>query len=458
MATYKIRLKDGRTVKLKGPANASKDQIRQALVKRNLLPGKAATPPAEPADKSFLEKAGEAAINITEKGRKALKPIFEKLKPIEEGIGMAMEQQQKIDPIGSLGMKALGTGLQAFEQGGEAIAEGLAGPGLTAKSVPFLPPPFNLQLAPAQPGEDAIKTSPEVAALIGTGFQMTPDIAAALATPGVMNAFKSVFSKAGAKQAGNFLKQVATRAPKPKVPLVSELEAGLESRISPLRKGIESAEKKILRKESRKQTRIAGLEEARKRAKQAIGSAEKKVGIQIEGTPKGFQKLVKNADKVEKFSDRVRAIIGNKTPQQLAETSSPKSLQKVNKIAQEALKNKSLNDLLRRNLIEVRSKVKAAIDIKAPKVGAARQQLATVEEAIKKTGPELKLEQESARSAKSSLQRQIAEETRAAKPGIKEAKAREAAKKKRSDRIKKAIAIGGGVFLGGKAVKLLELF
>lgn len=451
MATYKIKLKDGRTVKLKGPANASKDQLRQALVKRNLIPGKKAEPAPEPEEKSFLQKAGEKAVDITEKGRKALKPITE---PLGKATELAMEQAP---PLTKLPLQAAGAALDTFEKGGEALSETLAGPGLTAKQTPF-PPPFSMALAPAQPGEDAIRTSPEVAALVGTGFQMTPDVVAALATPGVLPAFKSVFSRAGAKQAGAFLKKMASRTPKPKVPGSAELEAGLEAKISPLRKGIESVEDKILRRESRKQARLSGLEEARKGAKQAIGEAEKEVGIQIEGTPKGFQKLVKNADRVETFSDRVRSVISDKTPQQLAETSSLQSLQKVNKIAQEALKNRSLNDLLRRNLIESRSKVKAAIDLKAPKVGEARQQLATVEEAAKRTPAELKLEQEGARATKTSLQRQIAEETRAAKSGIKEAKGREAAKKKRSERIKKAIAIGGGVFLGGKAVKLLDLF
>lgn len=300
---------------------------------------------------------------------------------------------------------------------------------------------------------------PVAAAIPGLITSMAPDIA--LSAAGTPSALKLGRTGAAAAKTGIRGAKQALRsrlpAPKPKPPTSAALEAELESKIAPLRRGIQSREDILLGKEARKVARQEGLEEARKTAKEAIGKAEKEAGIQIEGTPKGFQKLVKNADRMETFAQRVKNIIGGKDADTLAKSSSLQGLQKINKIAQEGLKNRSLNDLLRKDLIEVRSKVKAAIDSKVPNIGEARKQLATVEEAAKKSAKELKLEQEGAKAFKTKLQRQIAEEQRAAKPKIKEAKVKEATKQKRAERIKKAIGIGGAVFLGGKAVRLFDL-
>ncbi len=80
-----------------------------------------------------------------------------------------------------LALKAQGAVQGVFDKGGEKVSEMLAGPGMTAKTNPLMPFPFNALPAPAEKGDLAVKTSPEVAAAIGTAVQMTPDIAMSVA-------------------------------------------------------------------------------------------------------------------------------------------------------------------------------------------------------------------------------------------------------------------------------------
>jgi len=152
---------------------------------------------------SMLEKAGEAAQSITEKGAELLSPLQKLMRPVGQAAEMA---QERLDPMTKASLGAVGGLQQAFQKGGEQTAEALAGEGLRMDTVGGVPFPRQ-----AREGEEGLQASPEVAALIGTGIQMTPDIAAILATPGVMSSVRSVISRDGAAQAGQFVKNVAKR-------------------------------------------------------------------------------------------------------------------------------------------------------------------------------------------------------------------------------------------------------
>lgn len=108
---------------------------------------------------------------------------------------MLQQAQEQVPAVLQPGLQAAQAIPQVFEKGGEAVAETLAGPGLTmqpALGVPGLP----AIPRPAEEGEEAIRTSPEVAAGIGTAIQMAPDIATSLVGGGVGVAGKRAATEA----------------------------------------------------------------------------------------------------------------------------------------------------------------------------------------------------------------------------------------------------------------------
>jgi hypothetical protein len=120
-------------------------------------------------------------------------------------LGQVAEFSSQQLPVGSKIGQVAETGIRkAFDVGGEAVAETLAGPGLTTEPLlgalggPRVP-------SPAEPSEDAIRTSPEVAAGIGTGLSLAPDVATLAAggvggiagKRGAIEALKKAFTSKG---------------------------------------------------------------------------------------------------------------------------------------------------------------------------------------------------------------------------------------------------------------------
>lgn len=139
---YTVRA-NGKIFKIRGPEGATADQLRA------VVQGQA--PQDTPEQPGFLQRLGT-------------------------GLGQASEfaeAQATKTPIVKAGLAAE-TGIRkAFDVGGEITAEALAG-GISPRQIPGTPISI---LGPAQPGEAAIRTSPEVAAGLGTLVSKAPQIA-----------------------------------------------------------------------------------------------------------------------------------------------------------------------------------------------------------------------------------------------------------------------------------------
>src|SRR3990167_10990393 len=107
----------------------------------------------EPSKQTGLEKTVGVVETIKKPFKKTGEFIEKNLKP-----GMGATQKALKGTIPGMGLTALGTAQNVFEQGGQAAAQVLPG---------------GMRIAPGQ----TLRTSPKVAAGIGTGLAMTPDIA-----------------------------------------------------------------------------------------------------------------------------------------------------------------------------------------------------------------------------------------------------------------------------------------
>src|SRR3990167_1722916 len=107
----------------------------------------------EPSKQTGLEKTVGVVETIKKPFKKTGEFIEKNLNP-----GMVATQKALKGTIPGMGLTALGTAQNVFEQGGQAAAQVLPG---------------GMRIAPGQ----TLRTSPKVAAGIGTGLAMTPDIA-----------------------------------------------------------------------------------------------------------------------------------------------------------------------------------------------------------------------------------------------------------------------------------------
>jgi hypothetical protein len=82
-----------------------------------------------------------------------------------------------LETLGKMGMSAMESAQKPFDVGGEAVAEGLAGPGLRLKQ-PF--PGLPAIPVTAKPGEKALKLPPVPAAAVGATFANLPQIVASV--------------------------------------------------------------------------------------------------------------------------------------------------------------------------------------------------------------------------------------------------------------------------------------
>lgn len=178
-----------------------------------------------------------------------------------------------------------------FDKGGEAVAESLAGAGVKPTTIPGVP------VLPAKQGEQSIKTSPEVAAAVGTGIAMVPDIAASIPT--------GTATAKGASSAVRSLRE----------------GVGYSGEKTMERIGVRKAEEAI-----KFNTKKEQLEKMSEIAGKGIGEAEKAMGIQLKNTSsKQLATMTKPAN-LPKFADRA-VRLSEKSAEELAKIASPEQLQ-----------------------------------------------------------------------------------------------------------------------------------
>jgi hypothetical protein len=319
----------------------------------------------------------------------------------------AMDQaiaQAKQSPTGMLAdvvMQGYNKGMNLFEKGGAQVAEGLAGSGMNMQ------PAFGIPGMPklpgeAQPGEESIKTSPEVAAGIGTGIQMAPHAAMSAGSLGPAAKAGSLVGKGGkalVKPLRTFVKRLTGKGEK-----LTKLES--DAMLNELKLAKEAAEEGSTNQRAYSQAyehvkrqladvkdnykvMKAGLDEARGDIGKQIGVVEQKLGLGLKDSSY-VEKMLSNPKAVQASAQRM-IHLGNKSPEVLKQLGS-QTIQQTKKLTEALIKRGGLDDTTKVLLKQANTNIGKAIPETAKlraELGSVYKQLKELPKAYKSKSAEL---------------------------------------------------------------------
>lgn len=124
-------------------------------------------------------------------------------------------------------------------------------------------------------------------------------------------------------------------------------------------------------------------------AKAGLISAEEKAGLHFGSTPE-FEGLVKNPDEMAKFIESKSNLLKGRTPQELAQTVDPQTLQTLRKVAQEGEKMTDLSDIAKSQLKQIKTTATAALGEAEPTVGESLDTFHTANDVMRDIPAETK--------------------------------------------------------------------
>jgi hypothetical protein len=126
---------------------------------------------------------------------------------------------------------------------------------------------------------------------------------------------------------------------------------------------------------------LLALKEAAKAAKGGLIKAEEKAGLHFASTPE-FEAALRDPMKVAKNLEKLSRSL-DKTPEEIAESMTPESLQNLRKYLQEAEKSSGLSDIATSQMKALKGKLVKALSISKPEIVEPLGNLAKAEEAVK---------------------------------------------------------------------------
>lgn len=215
-----------------------------------------------------------------------------------------------------------------------------------------------------------LKTNPKLAAAVGTMYQVLPDVILSTIPLGG-RAVKAA--------------KVPVKAAKAVGKAVKETKLGKAIRFTGAKEVERLTEKKAIEAvKSGEKAEVLG--KLKKEAGEAIGEAEKALGIDISKIPsRGLKAIAKGQEGVVRFADRVSRL-ANKGAKKLAEIGDPKQLQFFRKAAEEALeKGKvSLTKSAQVKLFQAKKAFTEAISLRGKQFKEAMSRFDDVQKIINK--------------------------------------------------------------------------
>lgn len=199
--------------------------------------------------------------------------------------------------------------------------------------------------------------NPELAAAIGTGVSMAPDIAAGAAGIAKRSAIAGSLKAAGktaAEAATSPLRFAKDLVVKPNVAEATQL--GKEALSDVAEQG------------GRK---LSMAKEVRDTAKKGLIESETKAGLHYQSTPE-FEELIRDPKRMSKFTETVGRL-SKKSPEELAQVLEARELQSIRKVLQEGEKVSGLSDIAKAQMREGKDVFTRALGKSKPEVGEALQ-------------------------------------------------------------------------------------
>lgn len=258
----------------------------------------------------MLSEAEELELLLLAEAESSEQPMLQQAPAVSQQPSVMQQLGQTALQQGP--MVALGQATQmGFEKAGENIAQNLAS-GISYKPNPIMQaiggPAALMGSVQPTPGQ-GFKTNPEVAAAVGTGVQMIPDIATSLIPMGPAAQGIKAGTKAVSKMVGT-----------------GERLAGLSDQLLAQQGALSEVGIKAGARE-------AALLAEKQAVGKAIGQAEELGGFAMKETPEHFTQIMKDPAALNDFSNFMRKV-SEKPIDELVKTADKPALQTLRKFAQ----------------------------------------------------------------------------------------------------------------------------
>lgn len=307
--------------------------------------------------------------------------------PQETGLEKAVRYSENV--TGTLGKIAspftsrLGSAMQAIKAKSDEAADKeaeLAGqkgvlpisamiPAIPSMLIDALGVPDRLGTAIAEKGGE-YGINPELAAAVGTGVSMAPDIAAGAAGIAKRAAIAGSL-KSAAKTATSPLRLAKDLVTKP---------GAAEARLA--------GDEALVEVGRRGRSKLTLARETRDAAKKGLIEAEEKAGLHFESTPE-FEAYLKDPKKMADFSNRIGRLAKH-TPEELAQLVPAKQLQLFRKVAQEGEKISGLSDIANSQMRQGKSVFTEALGKTEKGIGEALGKFRDTEKVVGEIPSEIK--------------------------------------------------------------------